>query len=147
MGIKSFRVMELYCDACATATSPEPWDELPHTFIGRNEKCCFEAARDHGWYVSESVGVALCPKHHNRRKPVKWTADEDKLLTDLWLDKNNLSCTAIAAVLGRSRCSIIGRARRLNLRSKASYSNGYVRQKAADGCLRKFMEYPALSKV
>jgi hypothetical protein len=60
-------------------------------------------------------------------KPKKWTAEREAQLEGLW--KTSLSAAEIGGEMGVSRCAILGKAHRMNLRSRI---DGWERDLAAN---------------
>lgn len=54
-----------------------------------------------------------------REKPVSWTAEDDARLREMWADES-LSSAEIGRRMGRGKNSVVGRAHRLRLPSRAS---------------------------
>ena len=54
--------------------------------------------------------------------PRKWTIEEDKIITKMWV-KEKASATVIAATLGATRSSILGKVRRMKLPNEGHANN------------------------
>lgn len=64
------------------------------------------------------VRLGLPPRHGGGR-PSEWTAEQDQRLGQLWLGEG-ASASHIGRLIGKSRCSVIGRAYRLGLTRSAA---------------------------